>query len=303
MELALSTRWNARRHTDGEAMIAEICELGFERVELGYDLRRDLIEGVERAVAAGMTKVGSVHNYCPVPTAAPAGHPELFTLSSRDRRVRENAVRYTSETIRFAAAMGAKAVVMHAGNVSMTRISRKLFALADAGQQEAEQYQKMLMKLLEKREKKVGKQLGYLEAGVEQLLPVLEECDIKIGIENMPTWEAIPTEVELERLLVHFNSPHLGFWNDMGHAQIRENVGLSNHLRWLERLRPFLVGMHVHDVRAPVEDHVMPPLGNMDFGLFREYAHLGIRLVVEPTPHTPAHDLKGAYEYLSEIWK
>jgi sugar phosphate isomerase/epimerase len=302
MELALSTRWNAGRHSDGEAMISEIRELGFQRVELGYDLRRDLVEGVQRAVAGGLATVGSVHNYCPVPTAAPKGHPELFTLASRDRRMRELAVRHTSETIRFAAEMGAKVVVMHAGNVSMPRISPKLYALAEAGQSDGEQYRALMMKLLEKREKKASRHLVHLREGIARLLPVLEETGVRIGIENLPSWEALPTEAELERLLNEFDSPLLGFWNDMGHGQIRENVGLSNHLRWLERLRPFLLGMHVHDVIAPVADHVMPPQGCIDFERFREFAQMDICLVVEPTPRTPAAEIGVALEYLNEVW-
>lgn len=303
VELALSTRWNAGRHRDGEAMIAEILDLGFARVELGYDLRRDLIEGVRRSIDAGAVTVGSVHNFCPVPTAAPAGHPELFSLASRDPRVREQAVRHTTNTIQFAAEMGARVVVMHAGNVSMSRITPKLCTLAEAGQRDSEHYQKLLVKLLAKREKKVGKHLDLLYQGLEKLLPVLEENDVRLGIENLPTWEAIPTEIEMEQIALRFDSRYIGCWHDMGHAQIRENIGLSNHLRWIERLKPHLLGMHVHDVVAPAADHVMPPQGNINFEQFRPYAQMHIPLVVEPTPKTPAKELKRASDYLNEVWK
>ena len=87
MSFALTTRWNAGRHTDGEALIEEILGMGFRHVELGYDLRRDLVPGVMKMVEKGAVKVDSVHNYCPVPMGAPYGHPELFTLADRDATV------------------------------------------------------------------------------------------------------------------------------------------------------------------------------------------------------------------------
>ena len=59
MPLALSTRWNAGRHRDGRAMIEEILALGIDRVELGYDLRAELIPGVKDAIASGAVRADS----------------------------------------------------------------------------------------------------------------------------------------------------------------------------------------------------------------------------------------------------
>lgn len=303
MELALSTRWNAGRHRDGTEMVEEILSLGLERVELGYDLRRDLIEGVRHAVETGMVGVTSVHNFCPVPTAAPAGHPELFTLAHRDARVREQALRHTRETIRFAAEVGASVVVLHCGNVAMKRMTPKLFALAEQGRQDVKRYDKLVMKMLAKREKKAPRQIAYLREGLEELLSSLEEYNIKLGLENLPTWESIPTEMEMESLLNQIDSPHLGYWHDMGHGQVRENAGLSNHFNWLERLSPKLVGMHIHDVVPPAGDHVMPPKGNIDFKRFKPYSRKNIPLVLEPSPYIGIEDLRRGIEVLEDAWQ
>ena len=107
MIFGLTTRWNAGRHTSGEALIEEILGLGFDHVELGYDLRIDLVPGVQKMVRDGTVKVNSVHNFCPVPVGAPRGHPELFTLASGDPKIREGAVHHTAKTIRYAATVGA----------------------------------------------------------------------------------------------------------------------------------------------------------------------------------------------------
>ncbi len=302
MHFSLSTRWNAGRHKCGEEMLNEIRDLGFTRVELGYDLRRDLVEGVLRQLEAGNISVATVHNFCPVPTIAPQGHPELFTLAHVDRRVQAAAVRYTSETIRFAAEIGAKTVVMHAGNVRMKRMTSKLVALAEGGLSSSKLFQKTKMKLLAKREKKSEAYISKLRDGLKQLQPLLRECGVKLGIEIMPTWEAVPTESEIEKLLQVMDDDMIGYWHDMGHAQIRENLGLSNHYRWLERLSPYLLGMHVHDVAPPARDHIMPPNGEIDFSLFQDFAENDIPLVIEPSPRTPRDEVQKGAEYLRKTW-
>ena len=48
-------------------MIEEILSMGFDRVELGYDLRMDLVPGARNMIKEGLIKVDSVHNFCPVP--------------------------------------------------------------------------------------------------------------------------------------------------------------------------------------------------------------------------------------------
>jgi len=302
MEFALTTRWNAGRHTRGETMIEEILELGFRQVELGYDLRLDLVPGVEQMVHDRAVAVTSVHNFCPVPMGAPLGHPELFTLASHDQRVREEAVRHTTETIRFAARVGASVVVTHAGNVNMKRLTPTLFDLYAQGRQYTTRYEKTRLKLQARRDRKAKKQLYYLYQGLERLLPVLEETHVRLAIENLPMWEAIPTETELERLLQSFSTPLLGYWHDMGHAQIRQNLGFINQARWLERLQPHLAGMHLHDVRPPAQDHLMPPQGDIDFARFKSFANMPLCRVIEPTPKTPKEAVIEALRYLQEVW-
>ncbi len=303
IELALSTRWNASRHSSGEALVEEILSLGFSRIELGYDLRIDLVPGVEKMISSGAVRADSVHNFCPVPVGAPQGHPELFDLASLNPRERLSAVEHTRRTINFAAHIGAHTVVVHAGNVRMQRLTEKLIALSAAGRLFSKTYEKTKLRLQVRREKAAARHIAGLYESIEQLLPVLEETGVRLAIENLPTWEAIPTEVELEDLLKHFNSPSLGYWHDIGHAQVRQNLGFINQFRWLERLRPYLCGLHVHDVRPPAMDHLMPPRGNIDFAPFKTFASLDIPRVLEPAPATPGTDISNARAFLERIWQ
>jgi sugar phosphate isomerase/epimerase len=283
-------------------MIEEILELGFTHIELGYDTRMDLVPGIRRMVEQKAVTVGSVHNFCPLPMTAHRAHPEIFTFGDKDRRIRSLAVAHTTETIRFAAELGARVVVTHCGNIEMQRLSSQLVGLCEQQLHYTPAYENIKLKLQMKREKRAGKQIGYWRKCLQELLPVLEEYKIQLGMENMPTWEAIPTESELETTLRQFQSPWLRYWHDMGHGQIRENLGLINVERWLDRLSPYLAGMHVHDVMPPACDHVMPPRGSIDFSRYKRFADRNIVRVIEPTPRTPAEDIREALTFLKDAW-
>ncbi len=286
-------------------MVEEILALGFRRLELGYDTRLDLVEGIRAMIADRAVHVDSVHNFCPVPLTAHRAHPEIFTFAAKDRRVREQAVHYTIETIRFAAAIGARVVVTHCGNVDMPRYTPELAAYCQQARGFTPEYEKLKLKLLATREKKVRKQLLYWRQCLEQLLPELEAHRVVLAMENLPTWEAVPTEIELEQTLQQFQSPWLKYWHDMGHGQIRANLGFINVERWLQRLQPHLAGLHVHDVRAAVCDHVMPPLGQIDFSRYKPVvtSHTHPLCVIEPAPQTPADEVRAARIYLEKVWE
>ncbi len=302
MNFAISTHWNAARHTSGETMIDEVLSLGFDRVELGFDTRIDLVAGIRACVASGKIKVESVHNFCPVPMTAMHPGPEIYTMADPDPRVRVSAVTHTTNTIRFAAELGAKFVVCHAGNVAMDHFSTTLWDMSAAGRQFTPQFEKQKMKMQMERDKRVPKQIQYLEEGIAKLLPVLDETGVALCFENLPSWESIPTEMELEALLKKFNTPRIRYWHDIGHGQIRQNMGLINQERWLERLSPWLSGMHVHDVVPPAMDHAMPPLGQIDFKRLKKFADMDIVLVIEPSSRTPRDHIETGVKFLKDAW-
>jgi sugar phosphate isomerase/epimerase len=184
----------------------------------------------------------------------------------------------------------------------MSPLSPKLVELIALGKQYSEEFEKMRMKLIIAREKAVVRQLEHLYAALEKLMPLLESTRRILALEILPSWEAIPTEVEMEKLITHFNSPWLRCWHDMGHGQIRENLGLTSHLRWVKRLRPLLAGMHIHDVSPPASDHLMPPLGTIDFTLFRDVVQGDIVRVLEPSPAATAAEIVTGRRIIQEAW-
>jgi sugar phosphate isomerase/epimerase len=307
MNLALSTRWNAFRHASGESLVDEILANGFDQVEMGYDFRMDLLPGLLKRLNEGAIRVGSLHAPSPIPLGLPVGHPEYYTLAETDESERVVAVRLVRDTLRMAAEVGARAVVVHAGNVEMAHYSYKIMDLMTGAHPERWynrwRINRMRAKVELGRIKGVPPHLAALNRSIEELLPDLESLKITLAIENLPTWESIPTEAELGDILERFTTPWLGAWYDIGHGVTRERLGFSNPLRWLDKLEPRLIGMHIHDVDPRNNDHLAPGAGSQDFKPFRKWIEKDILRVVEVRPGLPPDALKAGLEHLRKVWE
>ena len=100
--ISFSTCWNSHRHTDGDEMLREILELGFDRIELGHGIRISLMPGIQKMFDAGEVQFSSLHNFCPLPVEVLGASPDCYQFSSASPNERERAVKQTFQTIDFA---------------------------------------------------------------------------------------------------------------------------------------------------------------------------------------------------------
>lgn len=310
MRIALSTNWNVRRHTDGEAMVDEIIALGFDALELGYHTTEEIAEGVLRRVRSGGVTVDSVHAYCPVPVGAPHGYPELYLLASLDEDERAMAAILLSRTLEFAVKMGAKAVVLHAGRVFLKTLFREINTgtLAEALVEEAagpgsEKYRGVLAKALKLRTKRVRKYYDGFCLSLDTLLPKFEKAGVTLCLENLPSIEAFPDEREMIMLKQRFNTPALAYWHDFGHGQVREYMGWIRQSEAARDLLPFTKGVHIHDARPLMEDHLPPGQGEIDFAALDFFAAENIIKVFEPASEVAPEALAESLRLIREIWQ
>lgn len=272
-------------------------------MELGYDTRLDLVPGITEAIEQGRIQVDSVHNYCPVPVGVPRGHPELWTVAAPDTRTHEQAVQNTLRTMQFASQVGARIVVVHCGYARPWQIgTTDLMDLIDRNLQNSETYEKKFFTFLKRRDKAARKPLDQIRRALDYLLPIGEQLGIQLGLENLPTLEAVPNEEEMMLLLSEFPSPSLKYWHDIGHAQIRENLGYIHHLNTLDRFGPHLGGMHLHDVANRLQDHVMPPDGELGLERYTPYLKENIPLVVEPSPRATFEEVSTGLAWIKHWW-
>jgi sugar phosphate isomerase/epimerase len=303
MKFAISTRWNASRHENGETLVEEILEAGADQIELGYDTRVELLPGITAALDQGRISVSSLHNYCPVPLGVLKGHPELWTFASPQTKTHELAVQHTLRTMQFAAEIGAGIIVIHCGYASFRGVGTgDLMDLIDRDMQNSDSYERKFNKLLKKRAKAQKKPLDQIRRALDYLLPLAETLGVQLGLENLPTLEAVPDETEIALLLEEFPTPFLRYWHDIGHAQIRENLGYLDHLHTLERLGPALGGMHLHDVADQLQDHVMPPDGELGLERYKPFIKPDIPLVVEPSPRATFEEVSTGLAWIRHWW-
>jgi sugar phosphate isomerase/epimerase len=263
--IAFSTCWNSSRHTAGEAMLREIKdELGFDLIELGHGIRISLMPGIQKAFDAGEVRFSSLHNFCPLPVEVMGASPDCYTFSSHSAAERQRATRQTLQTIDFAERLGASFVVLHLGRVPIKPVTEPLIALAKDGDMFSRQYVRRKLDAVAKREAAAPPCLVRVK---ECLKPIIEHAaarNVRLGIEGRRGYEEIPSEREIPLLLDELNSPQVGYWHDIGHLQIKENLRFVDHAEWLRAIGPRTLGCHVQDCIWPAQDHQPPFAGDAD---------------------------------------
>jgi sugar phosphate isomerase/epimerase len=264
--ISFSTCWNSGRHTTGDAMLREIkTKLGFDLIELDHGVHRSLMPGIQKIFDAGEIRLSSLHNFCPLPADAAATSPDCYKFSAASAEERDAAVTQTFQTIDFAARLNAPFVVLHLGQVNMPPITDRLIAMAKTGRYLSREYVRMKISAVQEREKIAPECLERVKNCLRRIIKYAAPRNVRIGLEARRDYEQIPTERELAELLEEMNSPHLGYWHDFGHSQIKENLGFIDHAEWLRAVGPRAFGCHVQDCIWPARDYQPPFTGSVDF--------------------------------------
>ena len=157
-------------------------------------------------------------------------------------------------------------------------------------------------------------------ASIEALLPLAEELDVTICLENI--FSPGNTVDEVLSLIKEFPSKNLGACFDSGHANIMEHgkgdPGCVAYPRWevigeseptwekdvLTRMLPHIVNCHLHDNHALIDEHKLPGDGTVDWQRTVARLRTAPRLrnmqseVIPPTNRIPIRDLVGTFKKL-----
>ena len=280
MPLAFSTFWNSARHVRGDAMLQEILDLGFTKVELGPGIRRSLLAGIERFVADHPLTITSLVNYCPLPSDE--DQIDRFHCLSQTEHERQRAQRWTCQTIDYAAKLGAQTVVVHLGSVPLPPFSRRLINRIQSGHYLDRGYVRLKLAAIRQREA-----VPCYQKALDWLYPVFQyarDHGVRLGVENRFRIETFPSEQEFRRLFQEETSDTLGYWHNFGNAQIRHNLTFVDHTEWLAEMSPRLIGCHVHDVQFPDRLHLPVFSGMISFPELLGKVPAGVPLVWELDP-------------------
>jgi sugar phosphate isomerase/epimerase len=303
-ELGISTAWNGTGASDGRQIVDQVMGLGFRRLEVDYRVQREAIDGIERAVRAGEIEVTSIHNFAPLfPDEEPCwcGGDKL-PLSSADETERAEAVRLTLISLALARRLGAKALILHSGEVD--GIGRDYFQeLADIVRSEgvwSPPAVRLRESLRKQRDANKPRHLRAVIKSLRDLLPHAQESGITICLENRYFYHQVPLPEEIPAMIEEIDSPLIRCWHDIGHGHVLDVLGFVPHLASLEQLQNHVFGVHIHDALF-VNDHIAPGTGEIDLASVLAKTPASALKVLELASTVPEENISSAVEYLKTL--
>ena len=282
-------------------MLCEIRELGFEYAELSHGIRISLMPGILEAVNAGEIKISTLHNFCPLPVGVTGPSPNLYEFSSDRERDRQLALKHTLNTFEFAKRVGAPLVVLHFGSMDLKDYTGKLKELLERGEKGSPKFRKVVAEAAAAREAKKKKFYDRSRDMLRELVGEAKFRGLKLGIEIREAVEELPVETDFPALLKEFPAP-VYYWHDVGHAQIKADLGFINHAEHLALLADRLAGFHIHDVKFPARDHFPPGGGDIDFAALAPFVKPEHIKVFELSPKVPLESVQRGIAHLKKIW-
>jgi len=282
-------------------MLREIRELGFDYAELSHGIRLSLVPGILAAVDAGEIKISTLHNFCPLPVGIEKPSPNLFEFSSDRDRDRQLALKHTLNTFEFARRVGAPLVVLHFGSMNLKDYTGKLTELLERGEKGSPKFLKVVAEAQAAREAKKKRAYDCSRDLLRELVGEAKHRGLKLGIEIREAVEELPIESDFAALLKEFPAP-VYYWHDVGHAQIKADLGFIDHAAFLAERADRLAGFHIHDVKFPARDHFPPGGGDVDFAALQPSVKPEHIKVFELSPKVPLDSVTRSVTHLKRIW-
>ena len=298
--LGISTVWKSGELKDGQELMECFAGLGFREVELEYRIDGNTFKQIKQFLnKTNDLKIVSIHNFFPVPDILETGGADVFHFSSEDREERSLAVKYAAKTIQIASELGARAVVLHLGMIQMDA-QKEFFDLYDAGKIGSEEYERVLEEFKVQRDSRKGKGLDMMLLSMDKVQEAAERYGVDVGIENRYDFRECPNFEEMAVIFEKFGGGRIGYWHDVGHAKVQENLGITGTKELLDAYGKYLVGVHLHDVNG-YSDHHVPGIGEVDFDLLKTYLKKDTIKILEIHPRETEKDLMDGVDFLKNM--
>lgn len=293
-EVSLSTMWAKGRFSRMAEFAAKARELGFTHVEPNASLPPKLL----RELLKTRVPISSIHSPCPAVSSSRGIPVSSLSLSSLDTSQRMEAVGFTRKTVDLAANVNARAIVLHMGEVPVDlSLQDRLYKLHDEGCAQTGEYRRAREDLVRQRTSLAHLYVDAARDSLQELSKYGQEKGIMLGLETRFHFNEIPNMDEMADLLDHVPAQVAGYWHDVGHAEVQQQLGFGLHEEWLSRFEDRIVGIHLHDIRG-IADHHAPGEGNMNWGMIARYLPQGIIKVCEIGEWNDEHQMQGVVRFL-----
>ncbi len=311
---ALSTMWSQGRFPLGDRpdgrpsgrdsmhRFAEAASrLGFPSVEINYVIPP---EGVEELLSSNHVSVVSLHSPTPRVKAG-SRWSDALNLAALDEDERVQAVHLARTTIDYAARAGAPYMVVHLGAIEtqgrsqMLESERRLRRLFDSGVRDGEEVEALRRQTLLDRRHGAVQNLPQARRSLADITDHAAGSGVAVGLENRYHHHEFPSLDEMHELLTDYPPDLVGFWLDVGHAEVLDRLGIIPKTRWLDELRDRCLGAHVHDVDG-LADHRAPGLGDVDWSYVARGLPADAPRVFEINQGTPEEAIAAAIPFLRQ---
>ncbi len=274
------------------------ARLGFPHVEINYVIPK---EGVEALLESNHVAVSSVHSPCPRVRFPDGRFSDALNLASPDPDECALAVACARASVDVAVRGGAACIVVHLGGIGDTMFEeeRELRRLYDSGWREGERLDALGRRAFERRSEAKDRLLSHARTSLAQIADYASERGVAIGLENRYHYHEFPSVDEMPELMGDYPPNVVGFWLDIGHAEVLDRLGLVPRTRWLDELGDRCVGVHVHDVDG-LADHRAPGHGTADWDHYRRKLPRHIPRVFEINQKTPEDQVAASIPFLRE---
>jgi sugar phosphate isomerase/epimerase len=295
LEVALSTMWAIGQFPSLTGFFEAGRELGFSRFELNHAVDSSMLEGLSLD-----GEITSIHEPCPADISMKVLKCRNWLISASDEEDRRQGVLVTRRSIDLAHRLGAQAVVVHPGKVDVDpSLESALVDLYITGQFDQPVYAMAKERLEAARAAQAEHNMRSVRQSLIELADYAERRRIRLGLENRLHYLEIPLPHELEDLLALDLGETVGYWHDIGHAQVLEHLGFNPHEAWLRQFAERMIGVHLHDV-VGVTDHLAPGLGQVDWTMVATYLPASaLRTCEFKSPNTP-HQVSAGLRLLAD---
>jgi len=268
---------------------------GFDAIEVSHSTPPDQLD---RLLDGSGARLSSVH--APAPLVKVNGkRNSSLNLASLDEEERRTAIEYTKGSIDRAAAAGARFVVVHLGGAGDKMLDSELKQrrLFDAGTRSGEVVDALRRETLERRAKLAPPYLERARETLAELVAYARPLGVAIGLENRLHHHEFPLADEALALLAGYPADAVGYWHDVGHAEVQARLGYVDKRAWLDALGPRTLGTHLHDVDG-IGDHRAPGRGDVEWDYIASGLPATALRVFEINQREPDEAVAGAIAFL-----
>jgi sugar phosphate isomerase/epimerase len=272
-DIALSTMWAIGQFSSLADFLNAGRELGFARFELNHAVNSAMLDGLSMNGT-----ITSVHEPCPADPSMAVLKERNWLVSALDEQNRAQGVAAIRRSIDLAHRVGARVVVVHPGRVDIDpTLESTLVNLYQAGKSEQAEYASAKDRLVSARATNAPANMRSVRRSLLELAEHAAQRGVRLGLENRYHYHEIPLPDELDNLLDLGLGDVVGYWHDVGHAQVLQHLGLGTHEEWLRRFagpHGRMIGVHLHDV-VGVTDHFAAGSGEVDWDMVAGYMPAG----------------------------